>query len=352
MRPITFIVPGPITERTGGSIYDRRIADGLRQIGWPVDVVELDAAFPWTQDMDDAAGAQVVAAIRNRHVVIVDGLAASAIADSLEHHASRLRIVPLVHLPLGADVSLDAATAASLADRERRVLRRATRIVVTGPATMRMLAPYQLDAGRIRVVRPGTDRARVVDRPARTVVHLLCVATVNAIKGHETLIRALAQVPREYSWRLTCAGSLTRDPGTATRVLEIVAELGLAGRVAFLGDIDPTEISAMYDNADLFALASRQETYGMAVADALAHGLPVIGTTTGAIPDLVDDDAGLLVPPDNSDRLAEALSRAIADAALRSRLAEGARRAGERLPSWDQAAAGMREALRDLVDHG
>jgi glycosyltransferase involved in cell wall biosynthesis len=90
----------------------------------------------------------------------------------------------------------------------------------------------------------------------------------------------------------------------------------------------------------------------MAVAEALARGLPVISTATGAIPDLVGQDAGLLVPPGNTDALAGALARVIDDADLRARLAEGAKRARDRLPSWEHAFENMNAALARLDRHG
>jgi len=89
----------------------------------------------------------------------------------------------------------------------------------------------------------------------------------------------------------------------------------------------------------------------MAVAEALAHGLPVVSTTTGAIPDLVGEEAGLLVPPGDMGALAEALARVLGDAGLRRRLAEGARRVRDRLPNWGQAVDNMTAALARLETH-
>jgi glycosyltransferase involved in cell wall biosynthesis len=352
MRAVTFVVPGSLLARTGGSIYDRRMVDGLRALGRCVDAIELAGAFPLPRDADVAAAARALAAVPDGRILIVDGLAAAALADVLEQQASRLHVVPLIHLPLGADVSLARDAAAMLASREQRVLAAATLVIVTGPATMRMLGQHDLPPSRVRVVTPGTDRVRVAERPRRSDVHLVCVATVNAIKGHETLMQALSRVPREYGWRLTCAGSLTRDPATVGRVRAAIAEFALADRVSLAGEIDPAEIAQLCGESDVFVLATRQETYGMAVAEALAHALPVVSTTTGAIPDLVGEDAGLLVPPGDVDRLADALTRVIADASLRTRLAEGARRAGQRLPSWNDACAEMDRALTDLTAHG
>src|SRR4029078_4703138 len=101
---------------------------------------------------------------------------------------------------------------------------------------------------------------------------------------------------------------------------------------------------------DVFVLATLSETYGMAVAEALAHGLPVISTTTGAIPELVGsgnegDAAGLLVAPGALEALARARNQVLSDAALRQRLARGARRTRDTLQSWDHAVGRMAAVL-------
>ena len=162
------------------------------------------------------------------------------------------------------------------------------------------------------------------------------MATLNPIKGYEILLEALSAVPLE-TWHLTCAGSLTRHPATADRVRAAIRRLELDDRVTLVGELDAVKLHECYDRADVFVLATRQETYGMAVAEALARGLPVVSTTTGAIPDLVGADAGLLVPPDDIEALAGALARVIGDdrcARDSPRVREGA----IRLRSWEQPA--------------
>jgi glycosyltransferase involved in cell wall biosynthesis len=119
----------------------------------------------------------------------------------------------------------------------------------------------------------------------------------------------------------------------------------LENLVTLGGELDVPALAELYDESDVFVLATLQETYGMAVAEALARGLPVVGTTTGALPDLVGDAAGLLVPPGNVDALSEALGKMLDDADLRGRLAAGARRVRDRLPTWEQAAARMADTL-------
>jgi glycosyltransferase involved in cell wall biosynthesis len=116
--------------------------------------------------------------------------------------------------------------------------------------------------------------------------------------------------------------------------------------------VDDARLEECYRDADAFVLATLHETYGMAVAEALAHGLPVVSTTDPAIAELVGDDAGLLVSPGNVAVLADALRRLIGDAALRARLAAGARRVREQLPSWDDATDRMAAALRSATPRG
>ena len=363
MPSVVLVVPGSLDERTGGSIYDRRVVEGLRRLGWDVDVLELDASFPYPTPAALEQAAHALAAIPAGTIAIVDSLALGAVPDLIIRAASRLRVVALVHLPLAAACDLDRATAARFEEGERRALHAAALVVVTGRATLALIATHELDPGRVVIVEPGTDRAPLArgsrEDPSYGVsgfsrtrpLELLSVATINPGKGHESLLEALSEL-QHLAWHLTCAGSFTRHPETADRVRSTVIRLGLEDRVLLAGDLEPAALAACYDRADVFVLATRQETYGMAVAEALAHGLPVVATRTGAIPELVGEDAGLLVPVGATPALADALSRVLTDAGLRTRLAEGARRVRDRLPTWEHASAQMASALDSLVAHG
>jgi glycosyltransferase involved in cell wall biosynthesis len=159
----------------------------------------------------------------------------------------------------------------------------------------------------------------------------------------------------DRNWHLTCAGSLLRHPSTVERLRDRLRADGLTDRVSLVGELSATALAACYDRADLFVLATWRETYGMAVAEALAHGLPVVSTSTGAIPDLVDGRAGragLLVPPGDVRALAGALTRVLDDATLRACLADGARRVRDRLPAWDEAARRMAAAIEHVRTDG
>jgi len=351
VRPVVFVVPGRIETRTGGYIYDRRIVEGLRDRGRRVDVCELDAAFPFPPQASLDRAAKALSGVRDGAIVVVDGLALGAMPDQIEREASRLRIVALVHLPLAAEMGIDRETAGRREGAERRALHAAALVVVTGRATLSMIAPYELSRDRVVVVEPGTDRAPLATGSGGMPLQLLSVATIGPGKGHEILARALAEVPHRH-WRLTCVGSVTRHPATVDRVRSTIRGHGLEHLIALAGELDGQALDDCYRRADLFVLATLQETYCMAVAEALAHGLPVVSTTTGAIPDLVGDGAGLLVPPGDVTALTVAIARALDDAPLRMRLVEGARCARDRLPSWELACEKMNAALARLDADG
>jgi glycosyltransferase involved in cell wall biosynthesis len=366
--PVFVLVPGDLATRTGGYGYDRRIIAGLRDRRWTVNVLRLDDSFPMPTPAARAHAAQVFAAIPDGSTVLVDGLALGALPEEVEHEASRLTIVALVHHPLAAETGIDPAAAAALEISERRALAAVHSIVVTSHTTAARLADYGITANRIAVVEPGTDpapiaRGSAISREPSAIDHvpsainhvpsaishepsdvaLLCVATVTPRKGYELLISALAAIPQR-NWRLTCAGSLDRDTATAARVRAKLRDSGFEDRVSFVGDLDQSALATEYDRADLFVLATLYEGYGMAVAEALARGLPVISTATGAIANLVGD-AGIVVPPADPRAFTTALSSAIGDSVFRGILKARSCRRRDRLPTWDAAAAAMARVL-------
>jgi len=138
-------------------------------------------------------------------------------------------------------------------------------------------------------------------------------------------------------------------------VRELTQETGLGERVQFPGECEPDHLDDLYDHASLFVLPSQYEGYGMALADALARGLPVVSTTGGAIPYTVPGDASVLVPPGDDAALGEALRCLLADgtgAGRRAELARAARRHAEELPDWAQATQAFADALLELTPDG
>jgi glycosyltransferase involved in cell wall biosynthesis len=344
---IAFLVPGPLDARTGGYEYDRQMVRALRALGWTVELTALDSSFPDPTPTARHHAAQQLARLPDGATVIVDGLAFGVLPDEAAREAARLRIVALVHHPLAMETGLEAERKAALQQSETRALESAALVVVTSPQTAHVVAQaYHVPAERIQVVVPGTDAAPLArGSDGRHGVELLCVASVIPRKGYDVLLRALAGL-RDRRWRLTCAGSLDMDPPTAHSVLALIRDTELESRVVLAGSVDAAEVAALYDTADLLVMPTLYEGYGMVVAEALARGVPVVSTTTGAIPDLVGDDAGLLVPPGDETSLAAALQSVLDDPQVRARLQAGARRARERLPTWVGSAATLADALR------
>jgi glycosyltransferase involved in cell wall biosynthesis len=327
------------------------MAESLREEGWRVGVMELAGEFPEPDAAARADAGRGLARLPAGSMAVVDGLAFSALPDEAEAHAGRLRLVALVHLPIAAAVGLEADRAARFAADERRALAAAAGIVVTGSGGRSLLARYDLDGDRVWMVPPGTDPAPIAPGSHDGALRLLSVAAVHRGKGHDILMEALAAAPA-IAWTLTCAGSLTRDLEQVDAVRRQVVELGLRDRVSFTGDLSADALDVHYAHADVFVLPTLQETYGMAVAEALARGLPVVSTDTGDIANLVGPDAGLIVPPGNSGRFAAALQSVLTDAALRARLAEGARRRRRSLPTWRASAARLATVLEEVAGRG
>jgi glycosyltransferase involved in cell wall biosynthesis len=314
-------------------------------------VREVDGSFPHPTSEALADAARALAAIGDGGAVLVDGLAFSAMPAEVEREALRLRMVALIHLPLAAEIGMRQDVAARIEASERRALRAASLVIVTGRSTAAALTDRGIAPRLITIVEPGTDRGPLARGTHDGPVELLCVATLNPGKGHDTLFRALAAAGHG-NWRLTCAGSLDRHPQTVQRLRESLRALRLEDRVSLVGDLDASALASCYDQADVFVLATLQETYGMAVAEALGHGLPVVSTSTGAIPALVGADAGLIVPPGDTVAFTAALTRVLEDPHLRARLAEGARRARDRLPTWEGAVGKVAEALERVAAVG
>ncbi len=179
-------------------------------------------------------------------------------------------------------------------------------------------------------------------------MRLLSVGAVVPRKGFDILIAALATLP-DQPWRLTIAGDRGRDPKTAAQLDADITRSNLGNRVAVLGAVSPERLDELYAGADLFVLASRFEGYGMAYAEAIAHGLPVIGTTAGAIPDTVPAGAAVLVAPDDAAALAHALRKLIENSDERRQLALSARAAARQLPTWQDAAKIFSRTLEDFA---
>ena len=355
VRRLHVVVPGPIDQPTGGYVYDRRMVDGLRAQGWQVDVRSLAGTFPATDGRAAARMAAALAGLPAGARVLVDGLALGGLPAPVRAERTRLRILALVHHPLADETGLDAAGRARFAALEREALAACAGVVATSAFTARRLGAWGVAPARTRAVRPGTDPAPPAAGPAPgDPPLLLSVGSVTPRKGQRVLAEALVRVAA-LPWRCVCAGSLDRDPAYAAEVAAFARAAGLAGRLRFAGECDAAGLDRLYHRASLFVLPSWYEGYGMALADAMARGLPVVSTTGGAIPHTVPADAGVLAAPGDVPALAAGLRRLLVEpggADRRRTLAEAARRHARSLPDWPEAARRFAEAILALTPDG
>jgi glycosyltransferase involved in cell wall biosynthesis len=311
-------------------------------------LVDLGDAFPHPSPEQRQAARMLLEAIPTGCPIVIDGLAFGVLPDVAAELRSDHPLIALVHHPLALESGLSAKHAADFRASERGALASATRVIVTSATTARLLvADYDVPAERVAVARPGTDPVAPARGSRDGVIRLLAVGAIVPRKGYDVLIAALATLS-DLCWQLTIAGDRTRDPEAVARLDAEILRRKLSDRVALPGAVPNERLSELYLDTDVFTLASRYEGYGMVFSEAIAHGLPVIGTSAGAIAETVPPGAGLLVPPDDVDALAKALRRLIENPEERRRMASTARAAAPELPTWRDSAkvfAGALEAI-------
>jgi glycosyltransferase involved in cell wall biosynthesis len=349
VRRLAFAFPGSLATPTGGYAYDRRMIAELEGLGWHIDVIDLGEGFPWPSNETRARAWLRLSDIPPGRTIVIDGLAYGVLPEAVLQLRMENPLVALVHHPLALEAGLSMQQANVLRSCERAALIAARLVIANSAETARHLtSDYGVAADRIVIACPGTDPAPVAQGSRDGIVRMISVGALVPRKGFDVLIAALATLA-DLPWRLTIAGDRGRDPEIAARLDADIARHGLAARVAVLGAVPSDQLAQLYASADLFVLASRFEGYGMAYSEAIAHGLPVLGTTAGAIPQTVPAAAGVLVPPDEVDALALALRRLIENPDERHHLAIAARQAAAQLPTWRDSAAIFSRALEDLA---
>jgi glycosyltransferase involved in cell wall biosynthesis len=329
---------------SGGNSFDFRVCQGLAAAGWAVHVHAVPGSWPRPDAPSRAALAGALGRIPDGVVVLLDGLVASPAPEVLVPEADRLRLVALVHMPLGGGTTANGAR-----EREGAVLWAAASVVTTsGWARRLLLELYSLPGDRIHVAEPGVDAADLASGTA-TAGALLSVAAVIPGKGHDVLLDALSML-NGRRWHCLCVGSLERDPAFAEGLCRRILHDGMDGRVRFSGPQTGADLDRSYGSADLLVLPSRAETYGMVVTEALARGLPVVAADVGGVPEALGRGAdgtrpGLLVPPGDPAALRDALRLWLDDEGLRRRLRRAARERRASLSPWSSTTGVVADVL-------
>lgn len=359
MNTVHVVVPAGIDDParpSGGNIYDRRMCRELAAGGWTVVEHAVPGAWPVPDDSCAAALAAVLGGLPRGATVLLDGLLAPCVRDPMAL-AARLALVLLVHMVPrprndgGTAGGARSGTSGATRGLPNEVLAAAAAVVATSPwARSRLVAAFDVHERRVHVVEPGVDGAPSAPGTARGG-RLLCVAVVTPTKGLDILLEALSGVAG-LDWDCTCAGALDMEPAFAADMLRKVRNGVLAGRVHFPGPRNGAALDALYATADVLVLASREESYGMAIAEALVRSIPVIAPRVGGVPGTLGRTAsgtvpGIVVAPEDPEALAGAVRAWLGDGALRRRLRAAAleRRTELLARSWEAAAGRLAGVL-------
>ncbi len=351
MIDLGFVIPGDITLRTGGYIYDRRVMGLLSQHGIDARHVALPGTFPYPDATDLDETARTLAALPASMPLLIDGLAFGAMPDVL---AARIAqpIIALVHHPLYLETGLDAAAQRRFRTLEQSALTFAKHVITTSETTARgVAADFGYPRDRITVAEPGTDRGRRAvqrDLSAPGTLRLLAVGSIVPRKDYPMLISAL-EFLADLDWKLVIAGDGGRSPETTRALQSQIAGSANASRITFLGSLDDEALHDLYATSDIFVMSSLYEGYGMVLSEALAHGLPIVATKAGAATETVPDKAALKVEPGDSIGLSGALRQVIEDGSLRHRLADQSWAAGQRLPTWNDTARQIADVVKSIA---
>ena len=353
LPPVTFLVDGALDQPTGGYLYDRIVIDGLRARGAAVRVESLTTGGAIRTAIENGRVALRRARDPEGALVVVDELCHPrvALASLLHRVRPRARLVALVH-HLAASERSGASSRARLAV-ERLLLDAAARVVVTSETTRRALVAVGVDPARIRAVLPGRDRLGERFAPPEPdpdgAIRLLFLGALTPRKGVLALVHAMDALPPRAT--LTLAGPDDRDLAYAAAVRAAIARSSARDRIRVTGALPDAAVAAALSSHDLFVLPSLYEGFGIAVAEALAHGLGVVSTTAGAIPEVVRDGReAILVPPGDERALAAALVRAVRDPARLTVMQTAAIVRAQSLPRWEDTRREFAEALRSAAE--
>ncbi len=342
-KQLIFVFPGELATLTGGYAYDRRIVKGLQSLGWHIQSISLGEGYPFPSRKQLDKAADLLLSLELGVPMVVDGLALGALPDLAGLLAKRHPIIGLVHHPLAFESGLRSDQVTFLQDSEKKSLLHVKKVIANSPKTARDLTDfYGVPSQRVAVILPGTDRPKNAQNhltkaaQSSRPVQLLSVGSVIPRKAFHILVEALRSL-QSLSWTLTIAGDVTRDANTFAHLQEVIGRYWLADRIHVLGAISDVALQQLYAQSDVFVLPSLYEGYGMVFAEAMANGLPIISTTGGAITETVPKQAGVLVEPGNVASLRDAIQWLIEDEAYRWQLAQGAKSAAEKQPSWEES---------------
>jgi glycosyltransferase involved in cell wall biosynthesis len=373
-KRIAWVLYGSLEQRTGGTIYDARVVDGLRRAGDDVRVLSLedgDAAharhgfartLPPIARVATMAKAGLALARRieeiDPEIVVGDELCFRELGIAFRRlgqwtprakRARRPRRVLLVHHLTAWEHELSPLRRRVVRAAERFAIDASDRVIVTSRTTRERLVSEGVRE-EIAVVLPGADRLRGSESESESEgggardVQFVVLGAVVARKQVLAVVRAFARGGARDG-RLAIVGSTTRDGAYVAAVREEIARLGLGERVVMDGEVDEAGVARALARADVLVMPSTLEGYGIAATEAIHAGVPVIAARAQGLEEALAPCPDATIFADDEAALTVALDRFAHDQALRTAMTEAARAASPRMPTWASCAEVFRAAL-------
>jgi glycosyltransferase involved in cell wall biosynthesis len=356
---IGLIIYGRLNNLTGGWLYDRLLVDYLRERGHTVAVIALKQRR-YVRNLADNFSRRLYRRLVDNdcELLLQDGLVHPSLAGLNRRIKRRHRrtLITIVHQvlcrqPLNRFQQLFYQTV------EQRYFRSMDGYIFNSDTTR---VNVESLVGRPRpavVASPGGDRlgclasdALIDDRSRRNgPLALISVGNLTPNKGVLPLITALARLPRE-NWRLALIGSLTMDRAFANRVRALIARLGLEDRIDMPGPLDGEKLAARLEASHVFVLPFSYEGFGIACLEAMAWGLPVMGSSRGALKEFVSDGTnGVLIPPGGLDAFAQQVQGLHEDRMRLTVYGQQALKTYHSRPTWQAGFQKVHEFLLSMM---
>lgn len=344
-RKFVLAYPGNLETLTGGYIYDRTVFRELTELGWDGNLLPLGDGFP-TPDFATLKNAGNLIEAQNPEMPILADCLAWGIMDRCAVKlANSHRIVPLVHHPLCLESGISDKHADELKSKEKITLSNCKCLVTTSRQTARSLHElFGIRNETIIVAEPGLNKAEPAVGRSDGKVGLLSVGSVIKRKRYDLLVTILKSM-ENLPWQLDIVGEVELQPDCVQELRKLVAVTELENRITIHGPLSPEQLSQLYHRSDLFVSTTHYEGYGMAFAEAMVRGIPIVTTGSGAVSHTVPREAGFVIEPVHLDTYKMTLEKMILNAKLRMRFGKGARKAAETIGSWTETAKKISTAL-------
>jgi glycosyltransferase involved in cell wall biosynthesis len=340
---VLFLIPGDVQRQTGGSLYNRKLAEGLTERGFRLELLTLPD-LPYLAGL--AAGLVIAPLIlirlasRKYDVVIEDGWAHPTTFpfNLVCWLTGSVRLVMIVHQLRCRATKPPVRFIVRMF--ERTALRSARLIVTVSDFISSEVERLVGSNERIALARPGSaplpDTECVREESGDEPLRLLFVGNCTPLKGLDHLIEALSLL-WDVHLRLDVVGDVTLEPRYCKRLARRAKALGVSERVTFHGAISHEVLGRFYSRADIFTFPSLYEGFGIVLAEAMHAGLPIVATRIGPVNEVVREDKNaLLVSAADSAALAGAIRRLADDPTLRDNFGRRSRELASSLPTWKQ----------------